>query len=118
MEITGKLHFVGETQQVSDKFKKRDFVLLDDTSSQYPQYIQFQLTQDKCDIIDRPIGTEINVHFNLRGRAWTAPDGETKYFNTLEAWKIIGLTPAAGLKKEDIAHQEIVNRTQDNGLPF
>jgi hypothetical protein len=116
MDITGTLHFVGETIQVSDKFKKRDFVIKDNSNSQYPQLIQFQVTQDKCDIIDRPIGSELTIHFNLRGRGWTNPQGEKKYFNTLEAWKIIGATPQQSeMKKEDIAHQSIQD---ESDLPF
>lgn len=89
MEIKGKLKVKGEAQQVSDKFKKREFVLTDDSNSQYPQHIQFQLTQDKCGLLDKfTIGSEVRVHFNLNGRQWTSPQGEEKYFNTLDAWKL------------------------------
>lgn len=88
MEVTGKLKVIGNTQAVSEKFKKRDFVLTDD-SSQYPQHILFQLTQDRCGLLDRcKVGDTIKVHFNLRGREWISPDGEAKYFNSLEAWRI------------------------------
>lgn len=120
MEITGTLHYVGETQQVSDKFKKRDFVIKDNSNSQYPQLIQFQVTQDKCDIVDRPIGTEVNVHFNLRGREWVNPQGEKKYFTTLEAWKVIGIMPSnnTGMKSEDIRHQAIQEESDGLDLPF
>jgi hypothetical protein len=88
MFLTGTLKMKKNEEVVSDKFKKREFVLTDN-SSQYPQHISFQLTQAKCDLIDNyQIGTEIKVHFNLRGREWASPSGEIKYFNTLEAWKI------------------------------
>ncbi len=88
MDVTGILKVKGQTQQVSEKFKKREIVITDN-SSQYPQHISFQLTQDKCSIIDNyNVGDEIKVHFNLRGREWTSPQGEIKYFNSLEAWKI------------------------------
>ncbi len=70
-----------------------------DTESQYPQYVSFQLTQDKCALLDLfECGSMIEVHFNLRGRAWTSPQGETKYFNTLEALRILpqgATTPAS-----------------------
>jgi len=90
MDITGILKVKTEAQQVSDKFRKREFVLTDN-SSQYPQHVSFQLTQDKCSLIDQyNVGDEIKVHFNLRGREWTSPKGEVKYFNTLEAWRIEG----------------------------
>ncbi|HET6225099.1 MAG TPA: DUF3127 domain-containing protein [Bacteroidia bacterium] len=88
MDINGILKVKGEAQQVSEKFRKREFVLTDN-SSQYPQHISFQLTQDKCSLIDQyNVGDEIKVHFNLRGREWTSPKNEVKYFNTLEAWRI------------------------------
>lgn len=86
--ITGTLKVKTATQQVSDKFKKREFVIVEN-SSPYPQFISFQLTQDKCGLIDNIMeGNDIKVYFNLRGREWQSPQGETKYFNSLEAWKI------------------------------
>ena len=89
MQITGILKVKKEEQEVSSKFRKREFVLTDNSSSQYPQHISFQLTQDKCNLLDGvQEGETITVHFNLRGREWTSPQGEIKYFNTLEAWKI------------------------------
>ncbi|HEV7232482.1 MAG TPA: DUF3127 domain-containing protein [Bacteroidia bacterium] len=87
--LTGTLKVKSAEQQVSEKFRKREFVITDN-SSQYPQHISFQLTQDKCSLIDScKVGDEIKVFFNLRGREWKSPkDGELKYFNSLEAWKI------------------------------
>jgi hypothetical protein len=88
LQITGKLKVKGNEQVISDRFRKREFVITDD-SSQYPQHISFQLTQDKCSLLDPVnIGDEITIAFNLRGREWTSPQGEVKYFNSLEAWKI------------------------------
>ena len=88
MQITGALKIIKEEQVVNDRFKKREFVLTDN-SSQYPQHISFQLTQDRCNLLDgAQNGETITVHFNLRGREWTSPQGEIKFFNTLEAWKI------------------------------
>lgn len=90
MDTTGILKVKGEAMQVSEKFRKREFVITDN-SSQYPQHISFQLTQDKCGLIDQyAVGSEIKVHFNLHGREWTSPENEVKYFNTLEAWRIEG----------------------------
>ena len=97
MEVTGILKVKSDAKDVSAKFKTRDFVLTEN-SSQYPQHISFQLAQDKCTLIDTlNIGDEVKVTFNLRGREWTSPQGEVKYFNTLDAWKVEKLgTPAAG----------------------
>ena len=86
-QVPGTLHLKGETQIVSDKFTKRDFVIV--TDDQYPQYISFQLTQDKVSLLDKAnVGDSVMVNFNLRGREWTAPDGKVKYFNTLECWSL------------------------------
>ncbi len=88
LQVKGKLKVKGSEQAVSDRFRKREFVLTDD-SSQYPQHISFQLTQDKCALLDAfNIGDEMTVSFNLRGREWTSPKGEVKYFNSLEAWRL------------------------------
>ena len=87
-KIKGEIKVIGETVQVTEKFKKREFVLIDD-SSQYPQFINFQLAQDKCDLIDGyQSGQRIEVNFNLRGREWTDKNGVIKYFNTLDVWRI------------------------------
>src|ERR1035437_1723204 len=123
MDITGILKVKNEAQQVSEKFKKREFVITDN-SSQYPQHISFQLTQDKCNLLDQySIGAEIKVHFNLRGREWTSPQGEIKYFNSLEAWRIEGGTTAGSGKassstKTDAVPETFTAATEGDDLPF
>lgn len=125
MDITGILKVKSEAQQVSEKFKKREFVLTDN-SSQYPQHVSFQLTQDKCNLIDNyAVGSEIKVHFNLRGREWTSPKGEIKYFNTLEAWRIETISAGSGATTSpsagnlgDVAETTFTATTQEDDLPF
>lgn len=122
MDITGILKLKTEAQQVSDKFRKREFVLTDN-SSQYPQHISFQLTQDKCSLLDQyKVGDEIKVHFNLRGREWTSPKGEVKYFNTLEAWRIEGGTGAATTSSSSNSMNDVAATftaaSQEDDLPF
>lgn len=87
--LKGTLKVKKDVQVISEKFKKREFVL-EDTSSQYPQVISFQLANDNCDKIDSiNIGDEIVAHFNLRGREWKSPkDGKVMFFNTLDCWRI------------------------------
>ena len=86
MNVKGRLHLKGKTQQISQKFAKRDFVI--ETEDKYPQKVILQLTQDKCGLLDAyEVGDAVDVDFNLRGREWTSPKGEVKYFNTLEAWR-------------------------------
>lgn len=88
MEILGTLKAKFDTQVVSDKFKKREFVLTTEENTPYPQHISFQVTQDKCSLLDTcEAGDELKIQFNLRGREWNGPQG-IKYFNTLEAWRV------------------------------
>lgn len=88
MQVTGELKAVMNTEIVSDRFQKRDFVLTTEGNTPYPQHVSFQLTQDKCAELDKfKVGETIVVQFNLRGREWNGPQG-IKYFNTLEAWAI------------------------------
>lgn len=101
--ITGTLKVKFPEQQVSERFRKRDIVITDN-SSQYPQHITFQLTQDKCGLIDayNP-GDEIRVFFNLRGREWNDPKtNQVKYFNTIEAWKIEAVNAGAGQQSQPV----------------
>jgi hypothetical protein len=92
MEVTGTLKAKFDTQKVSDRFQKREFVLTTEANTPYPQHVSFQVTQDKCNLLDsfNP-GEELRVQFNLRGREWNGPQG-IKYFNTLEAWRIERVT--------------------------
>lgn len=90
MEIKGNLIKKSETTQISETFKKREFVVEYIENPQYPEYIKFELIQDKCSLIDNVnINDTINIHFNLKGRKWTNPQGEDVYFNSLQAWKIL-----------------------------
>ena len=87
-KFTGTIKVISDTQRISEKFQKREFVVTD-TTSMYPQDILFQTTQDKCNLLDQfQINENVEVSFNLRGREWTSPQGEVKYFNTIEAWRI------------------------------
>ena len=121
MDITGILKVKGEAQQVSEKFRKREFVITDN-SSQYPQHISFQLTQDKCGLIDQyNVGDELKVHFNLRGREWTSPKNEVKYFNTLEAWRLEGganQNASVSNSMNETAATFTAASSQDDDLPF
>ena len=92
MEVVGTLKTKFETQKVSDRFQKREFILTTEANTPDPQHVSFQVTQDKCTILDQfADGEEVKVQFNLRGREWNGPQG-IKYFNTLEAWRIEKMT--------------------------
>ena len=119
--ITGKLKVKNDTQKITDSFQKREFVITDE-SSQYPQFILFQLVQDRVDMIDpyEP-GQEIKVNFNLRGREWTNPKTqEIRYFNSLEAWKIEAVAPANQPQDAPMPSSppDDLLADQDDDLPF
>jgi hypothetical protein len=91
-EITGRLAEKFETQKVSDKFMKREFVVEIKSSGtsgyEFVDLIKFQSTQDKCSMLDQfNVDDMVNVSFNLRGRRWER-DGQVSYFTNLEAWRI------------------------------
>ena len=88
-EISGKIHVINDAQQVTERFRKREFVLELAENPSYPQFVQFQLTGNRCDGLDGySVGDEIQVEFSLRGREWKSPRGEVKYFNSLDVWAI------------------------------
>ena len=129
-KLNGIVKVVNPTVQVSEKFSKREFVVTD-ASSMYPQDIMFQATQDKCALLDSIQQNEqVEVSFNLRGREWTSPQGEVKYFNTLEAWRIekIGATAPAGIPQSgpsamnldpvNVASAQANSAADDDDLPF
>jgi len=87
MELNVKIHSISETQNVTDTFSKREFIV--ETQEEYKQYLQLQVIKDKCDVLNNyKKGDFVTVSLNLKGRLWTNPQGEEKCFNTLECWKI------------------------------
>ena len=88
MEIQGRIKQIFATESVgANGFQKRDLVIT--TEEQYPNDILIQFTQQRCDLLNNlKVGQNVRVHFNLRGREWTNQQGEVKYFNTIEGWKI------------------------------
>jgi hypothetical protein len=90
-EITGKVIEIYPVVQVSDKFRKREFVIEKKESGNtavFIDYLKFQLVQDKCDLINESfLQEEIKMFFNLKGNKWER-DGKINYFTNLDAWKI------------------------------
>jgi single-stranded DNA-binding protein len=116
-KFKGEVVFITPTTSVSDKFKKREVTLK--SQDEYPQYVTFQLTQDKCDLANNlKAGDAVEVSYNLRGRKWEAQDGTIKYFNSIEAW-----TMSLSSKVENSAVDKL-RKTFDttdessNDLPF
>lgn len=87
MEVIGKIKVLNPEQQVSASFKKRELVVV--TDEQYPQFISINFVQDKCDLLNSfKAGDQVKVSINLRGREWVNPQGETKYFNDIQGWRV------------------------------
>ena len=91
MELQGKVKLIGETQTFGAKgFRKREIVVT--TDEQYPQHIMVEFVQDKTDLLDSyNVGQQVKISINLRGREWVNPQGETKYFNSIQGWRIENL---------------------------
>jgi len=89
LEASGRLHALFDTQQVTERFRKREFVVELGDNPRYPQYVQFQLTGDRCESLDGfEVGQEVRIEFSLRGREWKSPKGEIRYFNSLDVWTL------------------------------
>lgn len=117
-EIKGNLIVKEAEQEISASFKKREFVIevINETNTDWNDFIKFQLTQDRCDRIDNiNIGDEINVNFNIRGRKWEK-DGKTNYFSNLEAWRIEPISRAANPEPESTQNTD--NQEDTDDLPF
>lgn len=119
-EIEGKLHRKFEVENKTATFQAREFVLEVNTNN-YMQYIKFQLTQDRCGVID-PFnqGDRIKVHFDLRGREWN-----DKYFTNLNAWKVdkagedvVIVPPPSYEDFPDSATEPVFGKSDDDDLPF
>lgn len=113
MEIQGRIKQIFPSQVIGQNgFEKRDLVIV--TEEQYPQTIIIQFTQQRCDLLNNlQVGQNVKVYINIRGREWTNPQGETKYFNTIEGWKIevIQTTNVANQQPVQQAPQQPVSQT-------
>ena len=124
MEISGRIKRIFETKEISASFRKRELVVT--TEEQYPQDLLVEFIQDKCDILNSyKVGESVKVDINLRGREWESPQGEIKYFNSIQGWRIEKLSsqeadsnippvpPAEAFEPADD-----VNDNEPDDLPF
>ena len=114
LSLKGKVTLVKDIQNISDKFQKREFVI--ETEDQYPQLVQFELTQDKCSLLDASYqGKAVEVFFNVRGREWN-----DKYFVNLQAWRVVvdgpSAAPSSPVSTNTKEVEAMDNSTDD--LPF
>jgi hypothetical protein len=123
VDIQGKIKMIGYAQTFgSSGFRKRELVVT--TEEQYPQHLMVEFVQDKTDLLNVfKEGQSVKVSINLRGREWVNPQGETKYFNSIQGWRIEALEAASGqmppMPPED-AFEPISDFSEDqhDDLPF
>lgn len=122
MELSGKIKVIDSTKEVGTSgFKKRDVVVT--TNEQYPQDIQVQFVQDKCEVLNGyNVGQEVTIGINLRGREWTNPKGEVVYFNTIQGWNIKAQSseqaPQATAQNAPFPIAPVLNEAEPDDLPF
>ena len=123
MEVQGKIKLIGETQTFgSNGFRKREIVVT--TDEQYPQHILVEFVQDKTEVLNSfNVGQSVKVNINLRGREWVNPQGETKYFNSIQGWRIEALEGASGSMgavppPEAFETTNNLNEEDQDDLPF
>ncbi len=124
MEVQGKVKLIGETQTFgSNGFRKREIVVT--TEEQYPQHIMIEFVQDKTDLLNNyQVGQDVKVNINLRGREWVNPQGETKYFNSIQGWRIEAVQAGASQGMPEVPPAQAfepannVNEEEHDDLPF
>ena len=87
MELQGTVKKISDIQTFASGFQKREMVIL--TQEQYPQPINIEFLQEKINLLENiSEGENVKVGINIRGREWTSPQGEVKYFNSITGWRI------------------------------
>jgi hypothetical protein len=121
MEITGIIKSIGEVQNVTEKFKKRELVIETGFDTEYPQTILLEFQQDAVNKLNgKTVGGLVKVFFNLKGRQWTDASGVVKTFNTLHAWKIDNLGSSENENTAEAQSQapSVENNPGQDDLPF
>ena len=125
MNISGIIKLINETKEYgSNGFKKRELVVT--TQEQYPQNILVEFIQDRCEILDSfNVGEFVKIDINLRGREWINKDGETKYFNSIQGWRIekLGVEDQNDMvppipQTEESTDNEEFGKDEPDDLPF
>jgi single-strand DNA-binding protein len=87
-EAVGTLYKVFPEQQVTERFRKREFIV-SIQDGMYVQHVKFTLKQDRCNLIEGyQLGAEVKITFSISGREVQGKDGEPLYFTSLDVWKI------------------------------
>ena len=88
-KATGEIHFVYPEQIITDKFKKREIIIITKDNPEYPQYVKFEFIQDKCALLDNfHQGQMVDIEFNLNGRMGKNKQDINVCWNQIQGWKI------------------------------
>lgn len=110
--ITGKLIKIGDIQQISDTFKKREVVVK--TGGEYPQTIPVDFMQDKVDLVRGiSVGDEVSISYDLRGREYNG-----KYFVNVVGWKIESLEGRQDLTRSEKDYSQDLKDAESQDVPF
>ena len=113
MEVTGKIKTIKQVEKISDKFKKRELVI--ETHDKYPQPLLLEFVQDNTALLDNfSQDQDVKIGINLRGREWTSPQGETRYFNSIQGWKI----ESYDTKEVEVTVEDHLESRDNDDLPF
>ena len=88
-ELSGTVHSIGTQKRVTEKLRKLSFAITFTDSGNYPQFVEFELKNERIDQMIYSVGDEVTVKFDVTGRVWQK-DGEEKVFTTLTAWDVKG----------------------------
>jgi hypothetical protein len=120
MQVQGKVKVILAEETVgASNFRKRSLIVT--TEDQYPQTINIEFVQDKCDLLnDVVVGQDVNVSINLRGREWINPQGEAKYFNQIQGWRIEAGEVAQGQDQgsSNESDPDPIKGEDEDDLPF
>lgn len=119
MKAKGTIYKINETQNISEKFKKRDFVLEIKNNEAYVQKVMFTLILDKVDAINSySVGDSVEVDFDLQGKEWTSPDGTVKFFNTLSVKQIDKSNESTAEANSENINERVEVQSKGDDLPF
>lgn len=121
LSVTGKIYQIQDIQKINDTFSKREFVLeLTNDDQVYVQKVSFSLLRDNVNLIDGiQKGQEVEVKFYLNGRDWTSPQGEVKFFNTLDAQEVNVLNKQnSEISNNQNSLNQVVQTGSDDDFPF
>jgi hypothetical protein len=124
MEVQGKIKLIDETKTFgSNGFRKRELVIT--TEEQYPQHIMIEFVQDKTELLNNfKVGQNVKVSINLRGREWTNPQGEVKYFNSIQGWRVESVDQSVSANMPPMPPEDAfepandLNEDDHDDLPF